>query len=239
MNASDPLTAKRFFADRVSYRYPGGPDVLDGVTLAAEAGRVTMLVGRSGSGKTTLLRLFQGLLRPSSGRIVRDPAGLVCAYIPQGLGLVRNATALENVLNGALHRSGWFAAATGRFGTATVREAAEMLERVGLSHKAGELAGRLSGGERQRVAIARCLLRRPDFVLADEFVSQLDAVTALDMAAIVRQSASAGTGWIITTHHLDAACESGDRVVALKGGRIALDRAASGADAAALEEAIR
>lgn len=238
----DPVSSpqrKVLSAEQVVYRYPGGADVLRDVSLTARAGSVTMLVGRSGSGKTTLLKVLQGLIRPDGGRVVRDPSELVCAYIPQGLGLVRNATALENVLNGALSRAGWFASMTGRFGAEPVREAKAMLERVGLAHKAGELAGRLSGGERQRVAIARCLMRRPDFVLADEFVSQLDAVTSLEMDALVRESAASGTGWVITTHHLDGACGSGDRVIALKDGRVALDILSASADAAALEEAIR
>ncbi len=238
MNPAAPSPKYLLAAEKVGFRYPDGPVILDEVSLAAESGSLTMLVGRSGSGKTTLLRLLQGLLQPHHGKIVRTPAELVCAYIPQGLGLVRNSTALQNVLAGALHRTGFFRSVSARFGRSDIREAEALLERVGLAHKAGELAGRLSGGERQRVAIARCLMRKPHFVLADEFVSQLDAVTSLEMDALVRQSVAAGTGWVITTHHLDAACEAGGRVVALKNGRVVLDRHCNGTDAAALARVI-
>lgn len=239
MNGVAEPPRKTLAAESVTYHYPTGAEVLGRVSLLAESGRITMLVGRSGSGKTTLLRVLQGLLRPAGGRVVRDPRDLVCTYIPQGLGLVRNATALQNVLNGTLAGVGWLASVTGRFRAAAVSEAEWMLERVGLARKAGVLTGRLSGGERQRVAIARSLMRRPDFVLADEFVSQLDAVTASEIEDLVRQTAAAGTGWVITTHHLNSACGLGHRVVALKDGRVALDRPAEDTSPVVLEEAIR
>jgi phosphonate transport system ATP-binding protein len=217
-------TPAEIAAEQVSFAYPGCPRVLDGAALSAVSGSVTMIVGRSGSGKTTLLKLLQGLLKPSGGS-VRRSAATVTSYIPQGLGLVRNHTALQNVLAGSLARVGALRSVLGAFPAPVMCEARALLDRVGLAHKEHEVAGNLSGGERQRVAIARCLLRRPDFVLADEFVSQLDAVTSLEMLELVRQTAASGIGWIITTHDLDVAAGSADRVVALKNGRVVFDHA--------------
>ncbi len=224
MTLSRAVPQAEIAAEKVSFAYPGGSRVLDGAGLRARSGAVTMLVGRSGSGKTTLLKLLQGLLKPSSGAIRRSP-GSITSYVPQGLGLVRNQTALQNVLSGALARVGALRSVAGLWPVPLICEARVLLERVGLAHKEQEIVGDLSGGERQRVAIARCLLRRPDFVLADEFVSQLDAVTSLEMLELVRQTTAGGIGWIITTHDLEVAAATADHVIALKNGRVMLDRA--------------
>jgi phosphonate transport system ATP-binding protein len=197
--------------------------VLENIDLDLDCRGITMLVGKSGCGKTTLLRLMQGLLKPRIGTVVRTP-GLVTSYIPQSLGLVRNLTAFENVVTGALGRMGTLPSLLKLFPSQISREARELLERFGLKSKIGEEIHHLSGGERQRVAIARALMRRPKLILADEFVSQLDAVTSAKMLEMARDSSERDTGWVITTHDLDVACAYGDRVIALRDGRIVSDR---------------
>lgn len=234
-NSAD--SAGALFAENIVYAYPNGSRALDGASFRAEPASVTMIVGRSGSGKTTLLKVLQGFLKPHAGTVERG-ASTPTSYIPQGLGLTRNATALRNVLTGALARVGLWRSLAGLFPSKIEREARELLARVGLAHKADARVANLSGGERQRVAIARALMRRPRFMLADEFVSQLDAVTSVEMLDLVRQTAGEGIGWVITTHDLDVAAAIADRVVALRAGKVALDRPGPALDTTRLLEAI-
>ncbi|HKY49771.1 MAG TPA: ATP-binding cassette domain-containing protein [Candidatus Limnocylindria bacterium] len=211
---------------------PGRP-VLRGVSIEAQAGAVTMVLGMSGSGKTTLLKLCKGFLAPQRGsvRVLGEPVragrrGRLdhrVAYIPQQLGLVRSISALDNTLVGALSRVGAFASLAKLLPDAEVREARALLERLRIGHKAGEMAYALSGGERQRVAIARALMQRPVVLLADEFISDLDPLTSAEIMGIVREIVASGVGVVMTTHEMDVVREHADRVVVLRDGQKMLD----------------
>jgi len=197
-----------------------------------EPGVICMLLGPSGSGKSTLLKTMKGILRPQRGRIavfdlavsrgwntrVRRALGCRVAYIPQHLGLVKNLTVMENALMGALGRMGTLASLIKAFSQSDVREAARILEQLGIRHKADEKVHSLSGGERQRVAIARALMQHPHLVLADEFVSQLDPVTTREIMALVTQAAQAGVAFVISSHEVEIVAEYGDRAVFLRQG---------------------
>jgi phosphonate transport system ATP-binding protein len=216
----------------VWYSYDGRSYVLKGLDLRVGRGLLTMLLGRSGSGKTTLLRLAKGLLSPQRGTVAALGVGLGkdrhrirdrIAYIPQNLGLVRSATALENTLVGALSRTNTLRSVVKVFPLETVGEAKDTLHSLGLGHKLDEKVYSLSGGERQRVAIARALMQRPLLILADEFVSQLDPVTAFEIMDMTREIAARGVSLLITTHEVDLVAAYGDRAVVLKDGRSAYE----------------
>jgi phosphonate transport system ATP-binding protein len=217
---------------RVRYgRGDGAVDVLRGVDVAVEASSSLALVGPSGSGKTTLLRVLAGLLPPSGGdvrlRLPNDDSPLRhlrrvhVGYIPQHLGLVRGRTALDNVLAGGLARAGGAAVLAGVFPRDEVASAREALESVGLGTKASQRVARLSGGERQRVAIARALHQRPSLLLADEFVSNLDAATADSILELVADLRRRGTTVVMALHDLGLAHAHGDRVLVLRRGEVA------------------
>jgi phosphonate transport system ATP-binding protein len=223
--------------------------VLQGVSLDAEPGAVTMILGMSGSGKTTLLRIAKGLLpaqrgsvqvlgrqvaaEPGRGRL--DPR---VAYIPQQLGLVRSITALENTLVGALSRVGRVHSLFKAFPADEVREARDLLDRLGIGHKAHDKVFALSGGERQRVAIARALLQHPRVLLADEFISDLDPLTSAEIMTIVREIADSGVGILMTTHELDVVARHADHVVVLREGRAVYESHAE-PDVVAITRALR
>ena len=218
------------------HRWP----VLQGISVSVEPGEIVMVLGRSGSGKTTLLRVIKGLLAPDRGSIsfhaARNgtaPAGRI-AYIPQTLGLVRSLTALENALTGALTRTPFARSIVKSFPGEIVAEAKLTLADLGLGHKINEPAFNLSGGERQRVAIARALMQKPQLILADEFVSQLDHVTAREILNLVHAVARRGVGMLVTTHEIDVVINHADRVLIMRDGRIVHDQPPSELSAGAL-----
>lgn len=209
----------------VSKRYlQGGEPVvaLDGIDLAVEQGESVALVGRSGSGKSTLLHLAGGLDRPDGGTVQvegRDLANLSIGerarmrrreigFIFQFFHLVPGLSVAENVelpllLDGRKDREG-------RIG--------ELLDRVGLSHRARHQPGQLSGGEMQRTAIARALVAAPRLVLADEPTGNLDSASGeviLDLLAEVVRDA--GAALVLVTHDEAAAARTGRTLHVLDG----------------------
>jgi ABC-type phosphate/phosphonate transport system ATPase subunit len=209
-------------------RYGQGPDILQGVTIQIFSGVVTMILGRSGSGKTTLLKALAGLLKPHRGIIQKSPIDPSdepphIAYIPQSLGLVRNMTALENTLMGALKDVPWLPSMVKIFPSIRVNEAKTVLTQLGLGAKIDQKVGQLSGGQRQRVAIARALMQNPQVILADEFVSHLDALTTHEILAMMKQLTHKGISFLITTHDVDLVTQYADRVIIMGHGRMIFD----------------
>jgi putative ABC transport system ATP-binding protein len=199
---------------------------LQDVSLSVQAGEVVAVMGPSGSGKSTLLFLLGGLDRPDAGRVEvagTDWESLVgsdrarfrrrtCGFVVQGMALLPQATAAENVEVPLLlddvepdDRAAGVAAA---------------LEWVGLEDEAQKLPDQLSGGQQQRVAIARALVVRPAVVLADEPTGNLDSATGQSVTRLlVAAAAEQGAAVVIVTHDPAVAAHAG-RVVELHSGRI-------------------
>lgn len=187
-------------------------------------------MGPSGTGKTTLLKLLAGILSPHRGQVFvldhaiekRTQRNLfpLIGYIPQQLGLVRNLTALENVLMGALGRCGHGKVLLGMFPRPEIEQAQSALDLMGIGHKASEKVFRLSGGERQRVAIARTFLQRPRVVLADEFVSDLDLALASEILGRIRRAAEEEQITFVMSMHRVGLRDFGDQVLTLNHGQI-------------------
>jgi phosphonate transport system ATP-binding protein len=215
--------------------YDGATYALRGVDLAVQRGAMTMVLGRSGSGKSSLLKVLKGIVRPQRGGVELATihsngrrAEHYVAYVPQSLGLVRNMTALEHTLTGALSYTNALGSLFRIFPRQVMEEARDVLASLAMAHKTNERVQALSGGERQRVAIARALMQRPDAILADEFVSQLDPVTTEDVLLQMRAVTERGVALLITTHETDVAAAFGDRVVVMRDGAIVHDAPATG-----------
>lgn len=218
-------------AEQVWFSYPRHDAVLKNVSLSIPAGKHTVIMGPSGTGKTTLLRVLAGILKPSRGRITvfdqpvdgrgqRALSSLI-GYIPQQLGLVRNLSALDNVLMGAFGRLGDTKSLLGLFPREEVAAAHAALDMMGIDHKSDEQVFHLSGGERQRVAIARTLLQRPRIVIADEFASDLDLAMAYEILDRIRNAAEReNITFIMSMHRVGLARRFGDEVLALQNGEI-------------------
>jgi lipoprotein-releasing system ATP-binding protein len=205
--------------------------VLRGVDLTLRRGEFAALMGPSGSGKSTLLHIMGLLDRPTSGRVVLDGQdtgkmddreltrcrGRTLGFVFQFHHLLPEFTALENVTIP-------MAADRGRFDDSMPECGRALLDRVGLSARAGSRATTLSGGQAQRVAIARSLAMNPKVVLADEPTGNLDTQTADDVFALLRDvNRKQQVTFLVVTHDRRLA-ERTDRIIELVDGRIVADQ---------------
>jgi lipoprotein-releasing system ATP-binding protein len=202
-------------------------EVLHDVDLAIGRNEFVALIGPSGSGKSTLLNIIGLLDRPTTGRLfihgqdtsllddaaVTHLRGHSIGFVFQYHYLISAFTARENVMMPMLVDHGFPT-------TAAERRADELLEQVGLSRVAGNLANNMSGGQQQRVAVARALAMRPDLVLADEPTGNLDTKSAEGVFELMRDvNQRDGTTFLLVTHNLDLAHRC-DRIIELVDGRI-------------------
>jgi putative ABC transport system ATP-binding protein len=206
---------------------------LRGVSLEIARGRLTAVMGPSGSGKSTLMHILAGLDKPTSGevsvagvdisglddtaltRLRRDHIG----FIFQFFNLLPMLTAAENIalplkLAGGRPDPEWFA---------------ELVDKVGLSHRLSHRPSEMSGGQQQRVAVARALVSRPSVMFADEPTGNLDSTTTGEILELLRDSVdSFGQTTVMVTHDAHAAAIA-DRVVFLADGDIVRDLGPSSA----------
>ncbi len=202
----------------------GATTALQDVSVELRAGEILCLLGPSGSGKTTLLRIVAGLERLDSGslsldgRVVDSPGA---AFVPpeqRGLGMVfqdyalwPHLSALDNVAL-PLHRLGRSAAR---------ERARDMLDQVGLADMAGRHPHALSGGQQQRVALARALAVRPQLLLCDEPLSNLDAGLREELRDLIGQVVREhGISTLYITHDHREALALGDRIGVMAQGRL-------------------
>ncbi|MDE1711402.1 amino acid ABC transporter ATP-binding protein (plasmid) [Chromobacterium amazonense] len=208
-----------------------GHRVLDGVSLTLPEGGVTALIGPSGSGKSTLLRCVNLLEVPDAGSL--ELAGDALNFAPgrklsreavlrmrratgmvfQSFQLFPHQTVLQNVMEGLLTVQRWPR-------QQAERRARELLDKVGMAHKADAWPSTLSGGQQQRVAIARALAPSPQLLLCDEPTSALDPELAAEVVAVLRQLAAEGVTMLMATHDLRLAASVARDVVFLEHGRI-------------------
>jgi polar amino acid transport system permease protein len=218
----------------LSKRY-GEQTVLDGFDLTVRFGEVIALLGPSGSGKSTLLRCINHLEqwdageiriagkrlgfrvdgRPmTQGDIANERASAGVGMVFQHFNLFSHLTACENIA-GPLRWVHGMAPADAE------RRARELLERVGLSHRADALPRHLSGGQQQRVAIARALAPNPRVLLLDEPTSALDPELVGEVLDVIQRLVDeGGLTMIISTHQLRFADQVADRVVFMSGGAV-------------------
>jgi polar amino acid transport system ATP-binding protein len=214
----------------------GHVEVLKGIDLDVDAGKVVCIIGASGAGKSTFLRCINHLETPDSGYVTVD--GHLVGYrrvgnrlqelgehelcaaradigmVFQRFNLFQHITVIENVSLAPVMVK--------KVPAPKARERAmALLERVGLASKRDRYPRQLSGGEQQRVAIARALAMEPRVMLFDEPTSALDPELVGEVLTVMRSLAEDGMTMVIVTHEIGFAREVADEVVFMDGGVIA------------------
>jgi len=238
MNTADSQlenAAKPLIQAQGVFKSFGSNRVLQGVDLEVQRGQVACIIGPSGSGKSTFLRCINHLEAIDRGSLRVD--GELVGYREQGsklhelrkheiarrradIGMVFQSfnlfphmTVLENIVIAPMRVHG----ISRRDGEAGARE---LLEKVGLPHKAGDYPRTLSGGQQQRVAIARALAMKPKLMLFDEPTSALDPELVGEVLTVMKELAGEGMTMVVVTHELGFAREVGDVLVFMDEGRI-------------------
>ena len=194
---------------------------VDAIDLDIPDGKLTTLLGPSGCGKTTSLRMLAGYLTPTSGQIsIRGKDSTRTPPEKRNLGMVFQSYALFPHMNVADNVGyGLRLRKVGR--SEREQRVTDALEMVGLAHLAASRPKQLSGGQQQRVAIARAVAIRPDLLLLDEPLSNLDARLRLQMRSEIRRiQAETGLSVVLVTHDQAEALEMSDQMVLMKDGRI-------------------
>lgn len=201
-------------------------EVLKDINLEIANGEFVVICGPSGSGKTTLLNIISGIDKPTSGQVVvlgqdlavQDEDFLAefrcnhVGFVFQSYNLVSTLTVAENVA---------FPMEWSRKPEAEIeKRVAELLETVGLQHRANHFPAQLSGGEQQRVAFARALANDPQLILADEPTGNLDTKNGQKITQILQMLKANGKTIIVSTHDAQI-IQLADQKFCLEDGRLA------------------
>ncbi len=201
-------------------------EVLDDVSLEIASGEFAVLRGASGSGKSTLLNLIGAVDRPTSGRLflgddetsamteaqLTNLRRVRLGFVFQFFNLIPTLTVFENVA---------FPLSLAKRPRDEIRaRVAEVLEQVGLAHRASHSSNELSGGEMQRVAIGRAIVHRPALILADEPTGNLDSRNGERVLELLRGIHESVRPTIVMATHSDRAAAFGDSIIDVADGRV-------------------
>ena len=197
----------------------GDREVVHRLSFAVRAGEVFALLGPNGAGKTTCVRMLAGIIRPDEGRIEVHINGTVTAalppahssYLPEDRGLYRDIPVMRTLV--------YFGRLRGLGRTEAERRAAQWLERMGLTDRAGERVDALSKGNQQRVQLIAAIIHRPALAILDEPFSGLDPVSQEFFLDLVRELKASGTTILLSAHQMDLVERAADRILLMNHGR--------------------
>jgi len=203
----------------------GKLEVLKNIDLNIKKGEIVAILGPSGSGKSTLLRCINLLEQPNDGEIIFKGNNILdkkCDInkIRQNIGMVfqnfnlfPNMSVLENIIMAPIKVNKITK-------EEAIKDAMELLNRVGLAEKKDEYPNQLSGGQKQRIAIARALAMKPDVMLFDEPTSALDPEMVKEVLDVMKELANEGMTMAVVTHEIGFAREVANKVVFMDEGYI-------------------
>lgn len=199
----------------------GEKKVVDNVSFTAGKGSMTCILGPSGSGKTTILRALGGFQKPESGTIILDgkdisnlePEERPISTVFQSYGLFPHKNVIENITYGLKFKN--------ISKKDAVKEGKKILEMIGLKEYGSRRIDQLSGGEQQRVALGRSLIVKPDLLLLDEPLSNLDAKLKLILREEIQKIQRIfNITTLFVTHDQEDAFSVGDQIILMDKGRI-------------------
>ncbi len=195
-------------------------EVLRGISFAVEKGEIFGLLGPNGSGKTTLFRILSTVFPPTAGQVCVDGLDLSeTARVREKIGVVFQSPSLDlrlTVWENLMHQGHLY----GLWGAELKKRSDELLTRLGLEDRTGDLAGKLSGGLKRRVELAKGLLHRPVLLILDEPSTGLDPGARIDLWKYLKNLKNqAGVTVLVTTHLMEEA-EHCDRIAILNQGKI-------------------
>ena len=215
------------------YKAYGGVVPTNDVSIEIKTGHVHSLIGPNGAGKTTLLNMLSGIVAPDRGTIqfggrdvTRYAAHEICrlglARTFQNLKLFNDMTVLDNVklglhtrLRASFATCLWGLPSAGREEASASREALQILELLGLSNKAQELAGSLPYGLQRRLELARALATHPRLLLLDEPAAGLNPQETRDLVKVIAGVRDLGITVLLIEHHMDLVMAISDHVIVL------------------------
>ncbi|BAZ87999.1 phosphonate ABC transporter ATP-binding protein [Dolichospermum compactum] len=206
--------------------------ILNNINCQINQGEFVVLLGLNGAGKSTLLKSLVGLVPLIKGEIKINGVSVGEQNLPQirrdvgmlfqGGGLIRQLSAIDNVLCGRLGVRKTRQTLFG-FGQRDRTLALELLTQLGLKEQAYQKTSKLSGGQQQKVAIARALMQSPQILLADEPTTGLDVVASQQVMATLSELHQQGLTIITVLHDLALATEYAQRAIILDGGKVVYD----------------
>jgi len=207
------------------FRYPGGGEVIRGISFHIRRGEKVAIVGPNGAGKSTLLMMFNGMIRPDSGTMLFDDRPI--AYDRRSLRQLRKSVGFvlqnpdQQVVAPTVYQDVGFGPANlGLSGEEVQRAVREALRSVGLEGFEHRTIHQLSGGEKKKVAIAGVLAMDPDVLVFDEPTANLDPRGSEEVMDLLDELNERGTTIVISTHDIELAYPWAHRAVLLVGGRI-------------------
>lgn len=206
---------------------------LKDLSFRVEDGEFVFLIGASGAGKTSIIKMLLREVKPTSGEIIVDDIDIVklrnrkiphlrkkMGIVFQDFRLLEGKTVFDNIkyplqILGVSKRE-------------INRRVNELLELVGLSERANSFPNQLSGGEQQRVCIARAIVNRPKYLIADEPTGNLDPNTSEDIMKLLLDVNAKGTTVIVSTHDKDIVNKLKKRVISMNHGEMINDEERGG-----------
>ena len=198
---------------------------LKDLSFRVEDGECIFLIGASGAGKTSIIKMLLREIKPSSGEIIVDNVNIVklrnrkipelrktMGVVFQDFRLLEGKTVFDNI----------------KYPLQITRRVNEILELVGLSDRASSFPNQLSGGEQQRICIARALVNRPKYLIADEPTGNLDPNTSEDIMKLLLDVNAKGTTVIVSTHDKDIVNKLKKRVICMDHGEMINDEERGG-----------
>lgn len=200
-------------------------EILKGVDITVHKGEVIVILGPSGCGKSTLLRCINGLESIQGGSIIFDGKNLAekkvnwqevrqkIGMVFQSYDLFPHMTVIENILLGPTK-------VQKRSKDEVLKQAEQLLDRVGLLDRKNSYPRELSGGQKQRIAIVRALCMNPEMMLFDEVTASLDPEMVREVLEVIKDLAKQGMTMIIVTHEMNFARQVADKIVFIDEGKV-------------------